>query len=282
MALGAQFVWGLFPVYWKQMEDVPALQVISHRIFWSFVMLVLITSWTSRRNGLRAALQSRRTLGLYAAASVLISANWFAYIWAVSNGFVVQASLGYFINPLMTVLFGVVLFGERLRTAQWIAVGCAACGVAYLTLAHGSLPWIALTLASTFSSYSALKKLAPLGAIDGLTVETAWATLPALAYLIYSDQIGTGSFYHAGLSTSFYLAGAGVVTTVPLLMFAGSVRLIPLTMIGILQYVSPTLQLILGVLVFHEPFTHEQWIGFSGVWLGLLVFGVDGWLSRRR
>ncbi len=282
MALGAQGTWGLFPFYWKQIEDVPAIQVIGHRIVWSFVTLAAIALWTQQATRLRRTAGSRRVLGLYAAAAVLISANWFTYIWAVNHRFIVETSLGYFVNPLVTVLIGVVIFGERLRAAQWVAVGCAAAGVLYLAIEHGSLPWIALALTATFAGYSAVKKLAPLGSLDGLTVETAWVTLPALAYLSYADHSGEGAFVHGGLSTTLYLAGAGLVTTMPLVMYATAVRSIPLSMIGVTQYVSPTLQLVIGVLFYHEPFTRAQMIGFSGVWTGLLVFGLDGWFSRKR
>jgi chloramphenicol-sensitive protein RarD len=282
LAVAAQVTWGLFPFYWKQIQDVPALQVIAHRILWSFVTLALIGLWLGTGRKLRDSLRSGRVLGLYAIAAVLISANWFAYIWAVNNGLIVETSLGYFINPLVTVLLGVVFFGERLRAAQWLAVSCAAAGVAYLTLAHGSLPWIALALAATFSAYSAVKKLAPLDALGGLTVETGWVTLPALGFLAFQNHTGAGAFYHAGLGTSLYLAGAGLVTTIPLILFAGAVRKIPLTLIGVSQYISPTLQLIIGVLFYHEPFTPEQAIGFSGVWAGLIVFWVDSWIARPR
>jgi chloramphenicol-sensitive protein RarD len=277
LALGAQFAWGLFPVYWKQIEQVPAMQVIAHRILWSFITLAVIALW--RGHGLREITPRGRLL--YAIAAVLISVNWFAYVWAVSNHLIVETSLGYFINPLVTVLIGVVMFGEKLRTAQWLAVGCAGAGVTYLTVAHGALPWVALALAGTFSAYSAVKKLAPLGSLDGLTVETAWVTLPALAYLLYAEVGGDGAFYHDGLGTTLYLAGAGLVTTIPLVLFAASVRNVPLTTIGILQYISPMLQLALGVLLYREPFVREQWIGFSGVWIGLIVFAVDGFRNRQ-
>ncbi len=276
MALGAQFAWGLFPLYWKQIAQVPSGQVIAHRIAWSFITLVAIALW--RGHGLREI--GPRAWRLYAIAAVLISVNWFAYIWAVSNHLIVETSLGYFINPLMTVLIGVLAFGEKLRPAQWLAVGCATAGVIYLTVTHGALPWIALALAATFSSYSAVKKLAPLGSLDGLTVETAWVTVPAIGYLVYEGAGGRGSFYTGGLETSLYLAGGGLVTTLPLVLFAAAVRNVPLTTIGVLQYISPMLQLALGVLFFHEPFVREQLIGFSGVWIGLLIFSVDAARNR--
>lgn len=277
MALGAQVAWGLFPLYWKQVEGVPSGQVLAHRIFWSFATLVAIAAW--RGHGLRGS--SSKTRLLYGGAAVLISANWFAYVWAVAQGLIVQTSLGYFINPLVTMLLGVVVFGERLRSLQWIAAGLAGIGVTYLAASTGQIPWVALTLAVTFATYSAVKKAAPLTSVDGLTVETAWVALPALAYLILAEVTGTGSFYHAGTRTSLYLAGAGLVTTIPLMWFAASVRNVPLTTIGVLQYISPMLQLATGVFLYHEPFSRSQLFGFSGVWAGLAVFGLDGLVARR-
>jgi chloramphenicol-sensitive protein RarD len=271
-ALAAQVTWGLFPFYWKQIESVPALQVMGHRIVWSFLTLFAVTLWMGQGSRFREAVRTGRGLLLYALAAVLISANWFTYIWAVNHNYIVQTSLGYFINPLVTVLMGVVIFGERLRRLQWVAVGCATAGVLYLTIANGEIPWISLALTATFASYSALKKMAPLGAIEGLTVETACVTAPAMLYLAYADRSGSGAFLHAGATTTLYLTGAGFVTTIPLLLFASSVREIPLTLMGVLQFVSPTLQLLTGVLFYHEPFARDQLLGFSGVWIGLAIF----------
>jgi chloramphenicol-sensitive protein RarD len=280
--VGAYVAWGLFPFYWKQVDQVPAQQIIGHRIFWSFVTLAVIVLGMGQGRRLGAAAKSTRVLLIYGGAAVLISANWFVYIWAVNGGFIVETSLGYFINPLVSVVLGVVVFGERLRVFQWIAVALAASGVTYLTIAYGTIPWIALTLALTFAVYSVIKRVAPLGSLDGLTIETAIIALPALAYLVYADRGGGGAFFHAGLPTTLFLAGAGMVTTLPLVLFASAVREVPLTLIGILQYISPTLQLAAGVLFYHEPFAREQLLGFSGVWAGLAIFGFDGWMARRR
>ncbi len=281
-ALGAQITWGLFPFYWKQIEFVPALQVMGHRILWSFLTLAVLTLWTGKGARLRDSVRAGRGLFLLAVAAVLISANWFTYIWAVSNHYIVESSLGYFINPLFTVMIGVLFFGERLRGMQWLAVGFAASGVLYLAIVHGQIPWIALALTGTFATYSALKKMAPLGAVHGLTVETGCVTMPALLYLIYVDRTGTGAFLHAGVEPTLYMAGAGLVTTIPLLLFASSVKEIPLTLTGILQFVSPILQLLTGVLFYHEPFGNERLLGFAGVWVGLAIFTFDGWMARRR
>lgn len=281
-AAAAYVAWGLFPFYWKQIDRVPAEQVMGHRVFWSFVTLAIVAVAQGHARRLLVLATSLRVLGLYGAAAAIISSNWFAYIWAVNRGDIVQTSLGYFINPLVSVVLGVALFRERLRPAQWLAVALAAAGVGYLTLRYGGVPWIALFLAVTFAVYGVIKKLAPLAAMDGLTIETAIAAVPAAGYLLAADQQGHGAYGHAGLAATLYLTGAGLVTTVPLALFASAVRHVPLTVTGLLQYIAPTLQLAAGVWVYHEPFTREQLIGFGGVWAGLLIFGLDGWQRRGR
>jgi chloramphenicol-sensitive protein RarD len=258
------------------------MQVIGHRIVWSFVTLALLAVWTGQGSRIAAAGRSSRVLRTYGAAAVLVSGNWYCYIWAVSRGFIVETSLGYFINPLVSVLLGVLIFGERLRILQWVAVSLAAAGVAYLTFVYGAVPWVSLILAVTFAVYGVIKKVAPLGSLDGLTIETAITALPALGYLAFAEQTGSGAFVHAGLATTLFLAGAGVVTTVPLVLFASALQEIPMTLVGVLQYIAPTLQLATGVLFYHEPFSRQQLAGFGGVWAGLLVFGVDAWFARRR
>lgn len=278
-AIAAYVAWGLFPFYWKQVDRVPALQVIGHRILWSFVVLALVA--LGRGHGRRlVAVCTPRVLLIYGAAAVLVSGNWFAYIWAVNQGLIVETSLGYFINPLVSVVLGVVIFQEHLRALQWVAVAAAAAGVAYLTFAYGSVPWIAVTLAVTFSVYGVMKRLAPFGSLDGMTIETAITGLPALLYLLYAERSGAGAFGHDGVTTTLYLTGAGIVTTLPLVLFSTAVRQIPMTLIGILQYISPTLQLAAGVLFYHEPFSRDQLIGFGGVWAGLVLFALDGLLAR--
>lgn len=281
-AIGAYICWGLFPFYWKQVAHVSSTQVIAHRIFWSFVTLAIIALWMGQGRSILASSRSRRVLLVYAAAAVLVSANWFAYIYAVSRGFIVETSLGYFINPLVSVVLGVIVFSEQLRWTQWLAVAMASAGVLYLTAVYGTVPWIALFLAVTFAVYGVIKRLAPLGALSGLTIETSILALPSLAYMVRANQIGSGVFGHADVATTLYLAGAGMVTTLPLVLFATAVRQIPMTLIGLLQFIAPTLQLATGVLFYHEPFGRDQAIGFSGVWAGLVVFGLDGWMSRRR
>jgi chloramphenicol-sensitive protein RarD len=228
-----------------------------------------------------AAALRRRTLAIYLAAAVLLSVNWLVYVWGVNAGFIVETSLGYFINPLVNVLLGVVFLRERLRPWQWVPVGLAAIGVTYLTLSYGSLPWIALTLAFTFGIYGLVKKVAPLNSLHGLTLETGMLFLPAVAYLIVAEVDGQGKFLHTGLVENLLLVLAGLVTTVPLLLFAGAARRIPLSLMGILQYIAPTLQFVLGVLVYHEVFDQTRAIGFGIVWTALVIFWGEGWLTRR-
>jgi chloramphenicol-sensitive protein RarD len=280
-AIGAYALWGLFPIYWKLLHRVPAPQLFSHRILWSFVWLAAVVLFTGQRNALHKAAMQRRVLPIYLSAALLIGVNWLVYLWAVNAGFIVETSLGYFINPLLSVLMGVVFLRERLRTWQWLPVVMATVGVLYLTYEHGSPPWIALLLASTWALYGLLKKLAPLGSLHGLTLETGILVLPVFAYLTYSEASGQGAFLHNGFLSDALLVGAGVVTTVPLFLFATAVQRIPLSLIGILQYIAPTTQFLLGVLVYKEPFSGAQSVGFGIVWTALLVFALEGLLARR-
>lgn len=279
--LAAYALWGFFPIYWKLLHDVPALQVIGHRIGWSFVLLIAVILFTRQLNNFRSAALTPRVIGIYAIAGVLLTINWLVYVWGVNAGFIVETSLGYFINPLISVLLGVVFLRERLRLMQWIPVGLAAAGVIFLTVTYGRLPWIALSLAFSFGIYGLVKKLAPLGSLYGLTLETALVFPAALIYLMFAQSTGTGAFLHEGLLTDILLIGTGAVTSIPLLMFASAARQIPLTMIGILQYIAPTLQFLIGVFLYHEPFDHSRLIGFSLVWLALVIFWVENYLAHR-
>ncbi len=281
-AVGAYAAWGVFPIYWKWLHTVPAIQVIAHRIIWSFALLAIIIFVTRQWGAFRRAAFSRRVLLIYLAAAVLLSINWFTYVWAVNAGFIVETSLGYFINPLLSVLLGVVFLRERLRPWQWLPIGLAAAGVIYLTVAYGSLPWIALTLAVSFGIYGLVKKTAPLGSLHGLTLETGLLLVPAIGFLVYTEAAGQGAFLHSGWVTDLLLAGAGVVTTIPLLMFASAAQRIPLSLVGILQYIAPTLQFLIGVLLYREPFDRSHLIGFSVVWLALIIFWLEGFLARRK
>jgi chloramphenicol-sensitive protein RarD len=279
-ALAAYLMWGLFPLYWKQLEGIPALQLIGHRIAWAFILLALTVVATRQADSLWAAL-SRRTLRIYMIAALLISVNWYTYVWAATHGRVVEASLGYFINPLFSVLLGVVIFREQLRPRQWLPLAVAALGVLFLTLTYRAVPWVALVLALTFGLYGMVKKTAPLTSLAGLTLETGLLFLPALAYLISCEALGWGAFLHATTKANWLMVGGGLVTAVPLLLFAGAASRVPLSTLGILQYVNPSMQFLLGVLVYHESFTHVRLIGFGIVWAGLALFWAEGLFSQR-
>ena len=274
----AYSLWGLLPIYWKWLQHVPALQLLAHRILWSFVALALVLVVRREPGALREAARGR---GPALLAAVMIGVNWLVYIWAVNAGYIVETSLGYFINPLLNVLLGVLCFRERLRPEQWAALGLATAGVGALTLAYGRLPWIALTLAGTFAGYGIVKKRTCAGPVAGLTLETALLLPLALAWLAWCAAVPSASAaVPVDPRTLALLAGGGVVTTIPLLLFAHAAPQIPLSLIGLLQYLAPTLQFLLGVLVYREPFSRSQAIGFGLVWAGLLLFAAESWMSR--
>jgi chloramphenicol-sensitive protein RarD len=280
-AIGAYAIWGLFPIYWKWLKHVPALQLIGHRMAWSFVALLIIILFIKKWKSFRQSALRKKIFRIYFAAALLIGINWLTYVWAVNSGYIVEASLGYFINPLLSVLIGVIFLHERLRRWQIIPIGLAAAGVLFLTIVYGSLPWIALTLAFSFGFYGLVKKTAPLGSLYGLTLETGILLLPAVMYLIYTDINGQGAFLHTGLISDFLMAGAGLVTTVPLLMFASATRRIPLSLVGILQYITPTLQFLLGIFIYGESFSFIQFIGYATIWAALIIFAVESYLAYR-
>jgi chloramphenicol-sensitive protein RarD len=276
----AYVIWGLLAVYWTMLERVPATQVIAHRVVWSFVALVLLLAVMRLGNPAEGA--SGRVIGLYAVAGVLIGVNWFMYVWAVNHGLVVQSSLGYFITPLVNVALGVLVLRERLRRWQWVAIAIAATGVVSLAIAYGEIPRIALALSLTFGFYGLVKKQAPLPPLKGLTLETGTIFVPALIYLVVLDRTGEGAFLHTGVGYDALLVAAGPVTILPLLLFAAAVQRVPLSVVGVLQYISPTIQFLLGVFLYREPFSRNQLLGFAIVWVALVVFAVDGILAARR
>ncbi len=279
--IGAYLLWGIFPIYWKFLHEVSAVQVISHRIVWSFAVLLIYIIATRQWQEFRGVAFNVKTIAIYATAGILLSINWLIYVWGVNAGFIVQTSLGYFINPLLSVLMGVIFLRERLRPVQWIPVILATAGVLYLTWAYQRLPWIALVLAFSFASYGLIKKLAPLGSLYGLTLETGIVFPIALIYLIVVQTNGSGAFLHTGAQVDLFLAASGIVTTIPLLMFASAAKQIPLTMVGLLQYIAPTMQFLIGIFLYKEPFNHSQLIGFGIVWAALIIFWVENYLSNR-
>lgn len=280
-AVGAYGLWGLFPIYWKLLHQVPALELIGHRVVWSFIALLSAIFLLKQWKTFKGSVFSGRVLGIYTLAALLVGINWFMYVWAVNKGHIVETSLGYFINPLLSVLIGVIFFRERLRLWQWIPIGIAGMGVLYLTLAFGSLPWIALTLAFSFAFYGLVKKVAPLGSLHGLTLETIILLIPALVYLYTIGKSGNSSFLHSGFWVTFLLLGTGLVTTIPLLLFASAAKRIPLSLIGILQYIAPTTQFLIGILIYNEVFTFKQFIGYCFVWIALIIFGLDSFAAYR-
>jgi chloramphenicol-sensitive protein RarD len=279
--LAAYSIWGTFPIYWKLFHGIPALEVLAHRVTWSFVAVTLMLVAAGRFRLLVAAARAPRQAATYGLAAVLIGINWFLYVWGVNAGFVVETSLGYFITPLINVLLGVLVFRERLSAPQWTAVAMAAAGVLYLTLTYGRVPWLALGLAVTFGSYGLTKKKATLGAFDGLALETALLVGPAVAYLTFLALVDRSSFVRVGVVTDVLLIGGGLITIAPLLLFASAVRAVPLSIVGLLQYISPTIQLVIGVLLFHEPFTRVQVTGFACVWAALALFAFDSVRASR-
>jgi len=281
-AIGAYALWGLLPVYWKAVQAVPALEILCHRMAWSFVFVALILAWKKHWAWLRRVRESPVVLVTFLGTSSILALNWFIYIWAVNAGHLVDTSLGYFINPLLSVLLGVLFLRERLRPWQWTAVGIAACGVIYLAVSYGAFPWIALALAVTFGFYGLLRKAAPLDAIEGISMETAFMFLPALTYLIYLECMGKASFGHATALTNVLLALSGVVTALPLILFTYAAKRVTLATVGILQYIAPTGQFLLGVLAYGEEFTPTRLVGFSVIWVALLLYSLEGITERRR
>jgi chloramphenicol-sensitive protein RarD len=281
-AIGAYTVWGLLPIYWKALHGVPAATILANRIAWSAVFVGLLLTIQHNWAWLRPALHSRRTVFTYVAAAVLLSVNWYIYIWAVNADYLVDASLGYFITPLVNVVVGVLLFRERLSQGQWVAVGLAAAGVLYITFSYGQLPWIGLSLAFTFGLYGMVKKQARLPSLQGMAVETGTIFLPAVAFLLYQEVAGDGVLGHTDWVTSLLLAGTGIITVIPLLWFADAAQRIPLSMMGVIQYIAPTLMFFLGIAIFHEDFNADKLVGFALIWAALLVYWMTSMRAARR
>jgi chloramphenicol-sensitive protein RarD len=278
----AYLLWGLFPLYFRQIAAVPATEVLVHRIVWSLAFVIVLMTLRRQWAWLPAVLRQPKVLGAFVASALLLSTNWLTYIWSVSHGHVIDASLGYFITPLVNVLLGYTVLHERPRPAQWTALALATAGVLWLTVQAGQLPWIALVLAASFGSYGLLRKVAVLGALEGLTLETLLLAPAALIALVWWMSRGHGSFPAPDVATNLWLIGVGPLTAIPLLLFAAGARRISMTTLGLLQYLGPTIQFLLGVWLFHEPFTAQRGIGFGLIWLGLLAYSVDGWRVSRR
>ncbi|WP_222192449.1 EamA family transporter RarD [Modestobacter italicus] len=279
--LGAYSLWGVFPLYFPLLEPAGGLEIVAHRIVWSLLFVGLLLSVRRGWGQVRRAVGDRRALLVLATAAVLIAVNWLVYVYAVNSGHVVEASLGYFINPLVSVVLGVVVFRERLRRLQWLAVGTAVVAVAVLTVDHGSPPWIALALAFSFGLYGLMKKLVRVEAAPGLFVETAVVFVPALVVIGFLQADGQAAFGHDGAGHALLLVSSGLATAVPLLLFAAATRRVPLSTVGLLQYVTPLMQLSIGVFVYDEPMPPARLAGFAIVWLALAVFTVDSLRQAR-
>lgn len=281
LAAAAYAMWGLFPLYWTLLESAGAVEILAHRIVWSLVVMVALTVGLRRTPQLRHILRTPRLLGILTLAAVVIAFNWGGFIYGVNAGRVVEVSLGYFINPLVTVLLGVVVLGERLRRVQWVAIGIATLAVVVLTVDYGHPPWIAFLLAASFGTYGLAKKKADVEAVESLTFETLVLTPVALGYLVWLWAQGSASFGSDGVVHSALLVSTGLVTAVPLICFGAAAIRVSMTTIGLLQYLAPTLQFVLGLVVFHEGLSTEKWVGFALVWLALALFTTEALRGRR-
>jgi chloramphenicol-sensitive protein RarD len=279
-ATSAYLLWGVFPLYFPLLEPAGSVEILAHRMSWSLVVVIVILALTTGFGGVRAVLRDRRQFGWLSLAAVLVSVNWGVYIWAVNSEHVVEASLGYFINPLVTILLGVVVLRERLRPVQWVAVGIAAVAIVVITADLGKLPWIALVLAASFGTYGLCKKQANVGAVDSLTIETGVLFVPAVIALTVIAARGDLVFGTHSVGNSLLLAASGVVTAVPLLLFASGTTRLPLSVMGMLQFLTPILQFAVGVWIRHEDLPTAELIGFCLVWAALIVLTVDGFRHR--
>jgi chloramphenicol-sensitive protein RarD len=281
-AAGAYILWGVLPAYWKLLREVPAYEILGHRMVWSLLLTLGLIILLGRGSDFWRAARERKNLITFSTTSLLLAINWLLYIWAVNAGFIVEASLGYFINPLINVLFGTIFFRERMRAMQWAAIFFAVLGVLYLTFYYGQFPWIAMVLAVTFAIYGLLHKKNPLSPLDGLCLETAVFFIPSTVFLMGLEYVRGGSFGHIGLPGSLLLAGAGIITTIPLLLFGYAAHKIPLSTLGLLQYLAPSINLLLGVFVYGEDFSRERMMGFLLIWIGLGLYVAENMFCRFR
>ena len=273
--LSAYLLWGILPLYWKALGQVPPGEIICHRIVWSLVLTATLLLFFGNIRSLLTIIRQKKVLTSFLFTSVLLGANWFLYVWAVNNGYIIESSLGYFINPLVAVLLGVVVLKERLRRNQWIALAVALSGVLYLAISLGHLPWIGLALAVSFALYSLLRKTSQLPSLEGLFLEMMFLAVPSLLALFYFSAQETSHFTNSGSAITLLLIGSGLITALPLLLFVFGARRISMSSVGFLQYIAPTLQFLVGYLIFHEPFPLEKAIGFGLIWAALLLYSAD-------
>lgn len=279
-AFGAFIIWGLLPLYWKSLSSAIPIEILCHRITWSTLVTILLLFFWKRTGTLLRALKEKKILFSFLLTSLLLSTNWLIYIWAVNSEYIVESSLGYYINPLINVMLGVLFLKERLRTAQWAAILLATVGVCYLTFVYGHFPWIAIVLGLTFGLYGLLRKLATLPSMEGLCLETSILCLPALLVLFYLGNHGELAFFQGNATIRLLFVAAGIVTSLPLILFGYAAHNLPLSTLGVIQYLAPTLQLCIGIFIYSEPFPQEQMIGFTLVWCGLAIYALEGMMKR--
>ena len=272
--VGSYVLWGLFPLYWPLLKPASPLEIVSHRAVWTLIFCLIVLALSKQLHSAISVVKRPKMMAGLFLSTILVSINWLTYIWATNNGHVVEAALGYYINPLIIIAFGVLLLREKMRPLQWLAVGIAAIGVTILTIDYGRLPWVAISLALSWGTYGLVKKKLDLGALDGLAIETLISFIPYVGYLIYLGNQGTGQFGQSpGLT--ILLISAGAVTAIPLLLFNGSTTRLPYSTIGLLQYITPTIQFSIGVWVRHEDMPAARWIGFLVIWLALAALAAD-------
>ncbi len=281
-AIMAYLLWGFFPIFWKVIKFVSPYEILCHRIIWSFVFLAIILTSKKNWKWLKEVFSDKKTLMIFVISSLLLAINWLLFIWAVNSGYIIEASLGYFINPLFSVFLGVVFLKERPRIWQWVAFGIAGIGVLYLTFVHGSLPWIGLSLTFTFGIYGLLRKTDPLSSTEGLTINTMILFIPAFIFLLFREYSGVGSFGHIELKFNLMLILAGVVTSLPLIFFASAAKRIALSSLGILQYIAPILQFGVGYFLYKESLDPNKLVGFVFIWIALMIYTAESIIERRK
>ncbi|MGA0129857.1 MAG: EamA family transporter RarD [Candidatus Nanopelagicales bacterium] len=280
--LGAYITWGLIPIYWPLLQPASSLEILSHRVVWSLLTLFIIISFLKQWTAVFDVVKIKKTAWILLLASIFISINWGVFIWAVSHDRVVDTALGYFMNPLVSVALGLIIFKEKLRKFQWVAVIIAFFAVLYLTFAAGSFPWISLSLAFSFGFYGLVKKVANVPSLSSLTVETTFVAPFFIGFLIWLYSRGELSFVQDGISHALWLASSGLATIIPLLFFGAAVIRLPLSVTGLLQYIAPILQFLVGLFIFNEIVSPAKWIGFVGIWIALSFFSVDAWHYSRK
>lgn len=274
-AIGCYVIWGIMPIYMRLMKSVPPLQIVTHRLLWSFLILLGVL-WVGKNLKSLMTVVTPKLLGIYTLSALCIASNWLLYVLGTNQGQITEVSLGYFINPLVSVLLGVIVLSERLRPLQIAAVSLGAVGVAYLSYSYGAIPWLAIGLALSFGFYGLIRKMAPLGATQGLGLETAILLPFAMIYMTYLVSTSQSAFLNQGWGIDLLLMSAGLVTTVPLLLFNNAAQKISLTLMGVFQYIGPSLQFLIGIFIYDEPISHEVLTGFICVWVGLFIFAMEG------